>query len=544
MSAEELITGEGEGQLVTFALAGEELAFPIGLVQEIVRPPVMTRVPNAPHYMDGIANLRGNILPVINLRERLGLATRDMDDATRVVVLDCEGSPTGVIVDSVSEVLHIEADIIESPPRAVAGIEGQYLRGVAKIDQGKRLVMILAADMLIPDMRGASGAEAAALGREAARAKGREVTKVLDEEELMVTFKLAEEEFAIDIMQVQEIIRVTEVTGVPKAPPFVSGVMSLRNRLLPIIDLRARFGLEPAAARVTESGEDDEEIDARRIVVIDLGGVLTGIQVDSVSEVLRLAKSSIEQPPSILSAEEASKLRGVGKLDKGERLLMLLDVNRLFSTQERREVAAATGAARTGEHLMESKEIEDEAQLVCFKIANEEYGIDIMRVQEIIRIEEISAVPKAPQFVEGIVNLRGNVLPVIDMRTRFGLQRGERGEQHRIVVVSIGGTTTGIIVDSVSEVLRLVKKDIEGPPSVLSGDVDRRFIEGLGKLGGGKRIIILLDVDAILSGQEGEALQSLAAETATEQAAVTAAPEPAPLPPTEAPQVAPPEVEA
>ena len=96
------------------------------------------------------------------------------------------------------------------------------------------------------------------------------------------------------------------------------------------------------------------------------------------------------------------------------------------------------------------------------------------------------------------------------MRSRFGLARGERTDQNRIVVVSICGATTGIIVDSVSEVLRLGKKDIEGPPSVLSSGVDRRFIEGLGKLGGGKRIIILLAVDAILSGQEGQELQSLA----------------------------------
>lgn len=508
MSTEELIAGGGEGQLVTFALSGEELAFPIGLVQEIVRPPVMTRVPNAPIYMDGIANLRGNILPVINLRERLGLAARETDDATRVVVLDCDGTPTGVIVDSVSEVLHIDADIIEAPPRAVAGIEGQYLRGVAKIDQGKRLVMILAADMLIPELRGAS-AQAGSVPQTVASDKAREAARALDEEELMVTFRLAEEEFAIDIMQVQEIIRVTAVTGVPKAPPFVTGVMSLRNRLLPIIDLRARFGLEPAQAGLAEIAADDEEIDARRVVVIDLDGVLTGIQVDAVSEVLRLPKSSIELPPSILSAEEASKLKGVGKLNKGERLLMVLDVARLLSSQERREVAAAAGAAKSRELAMEARELEDEAQLVCFKIAHEEYGIDIMQVQEIIRIEEISAVPKAPEFVEGIVNLRGNVLPVIDMRARFGLPRGERTDQNRIVVVSICGATTGVIVDSVSEVLRLGKKDIEGPPSVLSSGVDRRFIEGLGKLGGGKRILILLAVNAILSGQEGEQLQSM-----------------------------------
>lgn len=531
MSTEELIAGGGEGQLVTFALSGEELAFPIGLVQEIVRPPVMTRVPNAPIYMDGIANLRGNILPVINLRERLGLAARETDDATRVVVLDCDGTPTGVIVDSVSEVLHIDADIIEAPPRAVAGIEGQYLRGVAKIDQGKRLVMILAADMLIPELRGAS-AQAGSVRQTVASDKAREAARALDEEELMVTFKLAEEEFAIDIMQVQEIIRVTAVTGVPKAPPFVTGVMSLRNRLLPIIDLRARFGLEPAQAGLAETPVDDEEIDARRVVVIDLDGVLTGIQVDSVSEVLRLPKSSIELPPSILSAEEASKLKGVGKLNQGERLLMVLDVARLLSSEERLEVAAAAGAAKSREHAMEARELEDEAQLVCFKIAHEEYGIDIMQVQEIIRIEEISAVPKAPEFVEGIVNLRGNVLPVIDMRTRFGLARGERTDQNRIVVVSICGATTGIIVDSVSEVLRLGKKNIEGPPSVLSSEVDRRFIEGLGKLGGGKRIIILLAVDAILSGQEGEELQSLATPAPAAPAPLASPPvQPAPVQP-------------
>jgi len=509
MSIEELIVGGGEGQLVTFALSGEELAFPIGLVQEIVRPPVMTRVPNSPIYMDGIANLRGNILPVINLRERLGMEPREMDDATRVVVLDCDGTATGVIVDSVSEVLHIDAGIIEIPPDAVAGIEGQYLRGVAKIGQGKRLVMILAANMLIPEMvsSSASGASRAFSGS----AKGTEAggAMALEEEELMVTFKLADEEFSIDIMQVQEIIRITEITSVPKAPPFVKGVMSLRNRLLPIIDLRARFGMDTAGEVECANQGDNDEIDARRIVVLDLDGVLTGIQVDSVSEVLRLPKSSIELPPSIINAEDASRLRGVGKLNKGERLLMLLDATRLLSGEERRAVAAAGGAALGQERMMESKEIEDEAQLVCFKIAHEEYGIDIMRVQEIIRIEEITGVPKAPDFVEGIVNLRGNILPVMDMRTRFGLGKCERTEQNRIVVVSILGKTTGVIVDAVSEVLRIVKKDIESPPAVISSDVDRRFIAGLGKLDGGKRILMLLDVDSILSGQESLELVSM-----------------------------------
>ncbi|AGW14953.1 chemotaxis protein CheW [Megalodesulfovibrio gigas] len=513
MTKEELIVETGEGQLVTFSLSGEELAFPIGLVQEIVRPPVITKVPNTPSYMNGIANLRGSILPVINLRQRLGMDSKEMDDSTRVVVLDCGGTSTGIIVDSVSEVLHIDDKIIEVPPKVVAGIEGQYLRGVAKIGNGNRLVMILDADMLIPAAMGATGAKGttAKAGR-----TGMVESKALEEEELMVTFRLAEEEFAIDIMQVQEIIRVTEITTVPKAPDFIKGVMSLRNRLLPIMDLRTRFGLEAdetASAVGGSAAVDDDEIDARRIVVLDLDGVLTGIQVDSVSEVMRLPKSSIELPPAIINSEDASRLKGVGKLNKGERLLMLLDAARLLSDEERQEVAATAGSA-TRHELKAAQEIDDEAQLVCFHVAHEEYGIDIMRVQEIIRIEEITTVPKAPDFVEGIVNLRGNVLPVIDMRTRFNLEKGERTEQNRIVVLSIQGRTTGVIVDSVSEVLRMAKKDIEPPPSVLSGSSpDKRFIDGLGKLNKGKRIIILLNVDSILSGEEGLELMELAADT-------------------------------
>lgn len=508
MSTEIKDMESSDGQLVTFSLSGEELAFPISLVQEIVRPPVMTRVPNAPAYMDGIANLRGNILPVINLRERLGLAFREADDATRVVVLDCGGTSTGVIVDAVSEVLHIDDEIIEQPPSIVAGIEGQYLRGVAKIGQHKRLVMILDTDMLIPRAKGGRTAQA-----ETGRTRRSTLfeTKALEEEELLVTFKLADEEFAIDIMQVQEIIRVTEITSVPKAPHFVKGVMSLRNRLLPIVDLRARFGMAQEQDSTSEAGDDDD-IDARRIVVLDLQGVLTGVQVDSVSEVLRLPKSSIEQPPSIIEAEDASRLKGVGKLNKGERLLMLLDAERLLSDRERKEVAAAAGGAVNETRKAATQESEDETQLVCFKVAQEEYGIHIMRVQEIIRIEEITSVPKAPTFVEGIVNLRGNVLPVIDMRTRFGLGRDERTEQNRIVVVNIQGKTTGVIVDSVSEVLRMVRTHIEPPPTVLSGETDRRFIEGLGKLDNGKRIIILLNVDAILSDQEDRELRGLTEE--------------------------------
>ncbi|MBW1698298.1 MAG: chemotaxis protein CheW [Deltaproteobacteria bacterium] len=552
MSEHTALQQVAEDQLVTFSLGGESLAFPIGLVQEIVKPSAITRVPNAPHYVEGIANLRGNILPVVNLRNRLGMNLKEQDDDTRVVVLNVNGAATGMVVDSVSEVLHVDESAIESPPDVVAGIDGQYLRGVAKTDDGKRLTLILSTEKIIPDT-----ANRKEIG--ASIDSGRAVTvddqdeKRLEEEELLVTFRMAGEEFAIDIMQVQEIIRVTEITRVPRAPDFVRGITSLRNRLLPIVDLRALFGMtsleDDVGTRSVQEGEapetdnetevdaegvdgptqaasvDDETADARRIVVIDMDGVLTGILVDSVSEVLRLPGKSIEDPPSIINREHAAKLKAVGKLNNGERLVMLLDLGNLISADQKEALVSAAGDQGKDEDAM-TREIMDEEQVVCFRIEKEEYGIGIMKVQEIIRIDEITAVPNAPRFVEGIVNLRGNVLPVLDMRTRFGLDKGERTEQNRIIVVDISGKTTGIIVDSVSEVLRIPRNQIEFPPDLITeAGVEGRYIEGIGKLDEGKRIIVLIQVDALLTGDEKEELSDIG-----EEKGLTGSPEKNPTP--------------
>ena len=539
MSEQTALQQVAEDQLVTFCLGGENLAFPIGLVQEIVKPSAITRVPNAPPYVEGIANLRGNILPVVNLRNRLGMNLKEQDDDTRVVVLNVNGAATGMVVDSVSEVLHVDESTIEAPPGVVEGIDGQYLRGVAKTDDGKRLTLILSTEKILPDTANRKEIGASIDSGRAVTADDQD-EKQLEEEELLVTFRMAGEEFAVDIMQVQEIIRVTEVTRVPRAPAFVRGITSLRNRLLPIVDLRALFGMtsmeDDVSTRSLPEGEmpeadqetvieaegtdapadaasrDDETEDARRIVVIDMDGVLIGILVDSVSEVLRLPLKSIEDPPAIINGEHAAKLKGVGKLNNGERLLMLLDMGNLISADQKEALTAAAGDQEKDEDGM-AKEVMDEEQVVCFRIEKEEYGIDIMKVQEIIRIDEITKVPNAPRFVEGIVNLRGNVLPVLDMRTRFGLDKDERTEQNRIIVVDISGRTTGIIVDSVSEVLRIPRNQIEPPPDLITETgLEGRYIEGIGKLGEGKRIIVLVQVDALLTGGEKEELSAIGEE--------------------------------
>ena len=138
-------------------------------------------------------------------------------------------------------------------------------------------------------------------------------------------------------------------------------------------------------------------------------------------------------------------------------------------------------------------------QLVTFTLGTEEYGVDIMRVQEIIRMQDITRVPQMPAFIEGVLNLRGNVIPVVDLRKRFALPTAEQTAQTRIVVVNVGDRTTGVVVDAVSEVLRLAEDQIEPPPAVVAV-IGHEYLRGVGKVGG--RLIILLDLDRILTVTE------------------------------------------
>lgn len=142
-------------------------------------------------------------------------------------------------------------------------------------------------------------------------------------------------------------------------------------------------------------------------------------------------------------------------------------------------------------------------QLVTFRIGEEEFGVNILQVQEIIRMLDVTKVPKAPDFVEGVINLRGKVIPIIDLRKRFGLPARERDKMNRIIVVEIGATVVGFIVDAVSEVLRLPASTVEPPPPVVAG-LDAEYISGVGKLD--DRLLIMLDMNRLLSRDEKTAL--------------------------------------
>lgn len=152
------------------------------------------------------------------------------------------------------------------------------------------------------------------------------------------------------------------------------------------------------------------------------------------------------------------------------------------------------------------KEAEELLQLVSFKIGEEEFGIDILQVQEINRMMEITKVPNAPHFVEGVVNLRGRIIPVVDFRTRIGMSKVEVDNKTRIIVVDLESQVVGFIVDEVSEVLRIPRDITEPPPPLIAG-INSDYITAVGKLE--DRMLILLDLEKVFSTGEMKELESI-----------------------------------
>ncbi len=476
-----------ERQLVTFHLGHEEFGTDIMHVREIIRFTEVTKVPQAPNYVEGVCNLRGSILPIIDGRTCFGMERQQRDENTRVVVVDINGRLTGIVVDRVSEVMRVAESDVEPAPSIIRNIDQDYLDGVVKLDNGRRLIMALNLGRVLT----AEETEDIISQTVASTGNAAKSEKEIDlDEEQLVTFLLGDEEYAFDIMHVKEIIRVPEITAVPNTTHYIEGVVSIRNQLLPIVNMRVFFNMP-----------DAEITDQTRVIIVDLGKVTAGFRVDRVQEVIRVPKGIIDPPPLIYSSGEAEQIRGVAKMDEGKRLFMCLNALNLLPIEIVSELAGNESHSENDEG--QTRNVIEEEQLVAFRLGNEEYAIKITDVQEINRMPEVTKMPGTPSYIEGLVNLRGNIIPALNLRHRFSLERRERDDATRIIIVDVGNRKTGIVVDSVSEVLRFERSLVEETPRIISGGVDAKYISGVGKLNQGKRMVMILDMAKVLQIDQG-----------------------------------------
>lgn len=490
-------------QFVTFVAGDEVFAVDMAPVQEIIRVPEVVRVPLAPVTLEGLANLRGKVLPIISLRRIFGYPERSNDDATRALVIDL-GQPLGFMVDRVASVVSVDVRRIEDAAGFRTTVRSELVSGVLKDVGGHAMVMVLDVARLIADEfaaaaggaqgRGGSAPLAGVDAGDAGAADGP------GDELQLVSFAVAGQEYAVAIEDVQEIVQMPDdIVEVPHADSHVLGLMTLRQRLLPLVSLRRMFGLPPRAA--------DQQ---SRIVVVAPGNGqaagAVGVVMDSVNEVLRVPQNVVEPVPALLARESGmADIARICRLDGGRRLVSIIDAASMFRQPAVRQVLESKAM---GQDDMEERRAgadegahDSDEQLVVFRLGQEEFAVPIDSVQEIVRVpEQLTAVPRAPDYVEGVINLRGSVLPVIDLRRRLGLDSVARSDRQRIMVFLIERVCTGFIVDSVAEVLKVERAAIEPAPR-LSGE-QSRLLARMANLEKQKRMIQLIEPRHLVA--EGE----------------------------------------
>jgi len=486
-------------QFVTFIAKDEVFAVDMAPVQEIIRVPEVVRVPLAPHTLEGLANLRGKVLPIISLRRLFGFEEHEYDDATRAVVIDM-GQPLGFVVDKVASVIGVETSKIEDVGAISSTVNTELLAGMIKDVGGHAMIMILDFAKLIAKEFSA----VSSLTRSAEQSSGLSSGEKTSEEEdnsdelQLVSFEVAGQEYAMAIESVQEIVQIPEnIVHVPRSESHVVGLMTLRNRLLPLVNLRRMFHLP-----------DREADDHCRIVVVSVGHISVGIVMDSVNEVLRVAKADVDVMPGLLARDgDMADISGICRLDGGKRLVSIISADNLFRHSAIKEAVMTADTLHDSNQQNNSLEnqedgvLDDDEQVVVFRLDKEEFGVPIASVQEIVRVpEQLTHVPKAPSFVEGVINLRGAVLPVIDLRRRLGLPAVERSDRQRVMVFLIEGLRTGFIVDVVAEVLKIHRSLIEPAPHL--SNEQARLLARMANIEKQKRMVQLIDPAHLMDKDE------------------------------------------
>ncbi len=305
----------------------------------------------------------------------------------------------------------------------------------------------------------------------------------------VVVMRLQGLDQAIEVDLVEEILMTPHVSPLIKAPFFVEGVIRLRGKIVPLVDLKKAMRLEGPCEVPRESV----------VVIVKLWGQRIGFKVDSVLELLSVPLDSIKPPGSLLGGVDSRFMKGMTYL--GDRFLAILDLESLLS--ENQEMIFQDEESHHVTKELEQRHSADKQssrRIISFALDAEIYGVDMGSVAEIMELAEIMPVPNVPELVLGLINLRGAIVPVIDLRFLFGLHRKPWNKDSRIVIMKEKALLVGVVVDSMWESLRLSPDDFQPTPHS-STKVDSAYFKDISVVSG--RVVSVLDIARILSDTAG-----------------------------------------
>jgi purine-binding chemotaxis protein CheW len=492
-------------RFLTFRVDSQLYALPSDDVTEVIRVPIVARVPQSPPSLLGLGNLRGSVLPVVGLREMLGKPAAALD-TSRAIILDV-GAPVALVVDSVVTMETVGARQVETDQKEMGAAGTEQLLGAFSTGSAKEVAKILDIKMLLQTAfsnrtRNKSQALKTQAGARLITAIG-----VLKKTEMLVTFEVADQEFALPLEAVQEILPLPpNLTAVARAEGVVLGMTSVRDTVMPLLSLRGLLGF---GLKRTGAASDRE-----KVIVMKLGGDRIGLVADQARSIVAADPDLMDPIPPILAARTGgeSRIRSVYRGEAGRRLISILSPDQMFREEVMQRLTAGHQAQPASTTQAEAGGREELIVLV-FRLGDDEFGLPIDAVVEVSQVPaQITRVPKTPKFLEGVVNLRGEVLPVVDQRRRFDMPQFDKNGTRRLVVVKTERHLAGIIVDGVSDVLRTYRENVAPPPE-LTDEKSARLVHGVINLGKVGRMVLLLDPAELLTRTEQGLLDTFQAQS-------------------------------
>ena len=462
---------DGERTLLTFRIADRRLAVDPARVAEVVRRPVVTRVPHAPPGLSGVASVRGRVVPVVALGRLLGLA-ETTGSLERLIILD-GAHPVGLAVD---EVTGLET-----------GAGDRFFTEEGGFVSAARLDALL--DSSFSAFRRSGAANRAA--PQPVRTQSPERTAEI----ALLAFALADQPYALPLETVREVIATpSDLTKLPRTDAARLGVANVRGRLTPVVSARVLLGL-PYAPLGLDS----------RVVITVVGGTSVGVAVDRVSEILRAPVDRIGAVPALLNrAAGEARVAAMLRSRQGG-LVAVLDPERLFAEESMAQVLEDASAAAEPSDAAAPATFR---RFLIFTLMNETYGVDIGAVEEVVALPPtLPRLPKAPPYVLGVMSWRGQALPVIDQRRRFDLGDASPARGARVIVMHVGGLAAGFVVDSVTQIRAVPMAQLRPTPE-LAQEASRLF-DHVADTEDGDGVILLVNPRELLDRAETDLLASI-----------------------------------
>lgn len=456
---------------------GEEFyAFDGDKVEQILRVPPITPVPLSDSTVKGVSSISGKIITVLDMGLILGGEPIDEKKTdARILTIDNNGSTYGVLVDEVLVMTSIDPskyEAVENEGEKIAGFYKQDNTIYQIIDSSIAIdsvnLMSFKA-MQVDGTKKGDGVEDESLNEISSK----------DETQRYLFMTLESETFAVSLEVTREIIFVPEhVTPVKEAGYGVMGVITLRDELITAIDLRTILGFN-SAQNTSES----------RFLILNQEGKSLALLVDSIQEVKDIEMSLVEQLPERFSD---SKLEAIYKSKEG--ITSLIDKNFLIGLIKEYYIEDNDSNRSDTDGTSIENIDNDASEIAVFSVNNEEFALEIEDLQEIIKYTEVTPVPEAPPYVDGVINLRGVVIPIYSLPERLGFEKNITLSS-KILVCSFGGERLGLLVDDVNEILFVDSKDVSSSDSkdVLFSDVIT--------LDNGKRVILKIRTTALVDKQ-------------------------------------------